>query len=208
MKTAKLIVFCLLILFVWEVEESHSALVDRGGGLVYDNVLNVTWLQDASLSGPQNWAGAVQWAQDLTFNDPIRNVTYSDWRLPTTTNLFSSIGWDLSGQSSEMAYMFYINLGYSPIYGDPHLYPDPSASSFFPNFVFRSYWSGTDADTEVPRAWYFHFHTGLQDIDNQTENQSRAWAVRDGDVAAVPIPGAAWLLGSGLLGFIALKRKL
>ena len=66
-KTAKLIVFCLLILFVWEVEESHSALVDRGGGLVYDNVLNVTWLQRYESIWAAELGCAVQWAQDLTF---------------------------------------------------------------------------------------------------------------------------------------------
>jgi hypothetical protein len=34
-----------------------------------------------------------------------------------------------------------------------------------------------------------------------------AWAVRDGDIGAVPIPAAAWLFGSGLLGLIGVARK-
>jgi len=35
-----------------------------------------------------------------------------------------------------------------------------------------------------------------------------AWAVRDGDVAALPLPPAFLLLGSALAAFIALKKKL
>jgi hypothetical protein len=35
----------------------------------------------------------------------------------------------------------------------------------------------------------------------------QAWAVRDGDVAPVPIPGAALLFASGLVGIICRKKK-
>ena len=28
---------------------SHAALVNRGGGLIYDTVLNITWMQNANL---------------------------------------------------------------------------------------------------------------------------------------------------------------
>ena len=36
-----------------------------------------------------------------------------------------------------------------------------------------------------------------------------AWAVHDGDVGAavVPLPAAAWLFGTGLLGLIDMARK-
>ena len=33
------------------------------------------------------------------------------------------------------------------------------------------------------------------------------WAVRSGDVSAVPVPAAVWLFGSGLLGLIGIARK-
>jgi hypothetical protein len=38
--------------------------------------------------------------------------------------------------------------------------------------------------------------------------QGYAWAVSPGQVAAVvPVPGAVWLMGSGLLGLLASKRR-
>jgi hypothetical protein len=35
-----------------------------------------------------------------------------------------------------------------------------------------------------------------------------AMAVHPGDVSAVPVPGAVWLLGSGLLGLIGIRKKM
>ena len=35
-------------LFVVISSSSHAALYDRGNGLIYDDVLNITWLQDAN----------------------------------------------------------------------------------------------------------------------------------------------------------------
>ncbi len=46
---------------------------------------------------------------------------------------------------------------------------------------------------------------------DQTQNNRGlnllALAVHPGDVAAVPVPAAAWLLGSGLLGLIGVARR-
>jgi len=43
---------------------AQATLIDRGGGLIYDDVLNITWLQDANYAmtsgydadGRMNWA--------------------------------------------------------------------------------------------------------------------------------------------------------
>ena len=34
-----------------------------------------------------------------------------------------------------------------------------------------------------------------------------AWAVRDGDVLSAPIPGAVWLMSSGMISLVCMRRK-
>ena len=61
---------------------ARAALQDRGGGLLYDKALNVTWLQDANFakpsghspSGKMSWTDAVAWVTNLVYRDAVRNV--------------------------------------------------------------------------------------------------------------------------------------
>ncbi len=120
---------------------ANAALVDRGGGLIYDTDLNVTWLQDANYSktssydadGLMNWNEAMTWAANLSYYDSVRNVTYTDWRLPNVSpinggafnysatysyNGSTDNGYNISAQGtayaggtgSEMAHLFYNSL--------------------------------------------------------------------------------------------------
>jgi len=120
---------------------AQATLIDRGGGLIYDDVLNITWLQDANYAetsgydadGWMNWADANAWAAGLVYHDSVRNVDLSGWRLPTMIDT-GAPGCDIalggtdcgynaqtvSGGTvySEMAHMYFNNLGlksrYSP----------------------------------------------------------------------------------------------
>ena len=50
---------------------------------------------------------------------------------------------------------------------------------------------------------------GVQGTTNKTYG-AYAWAVHDGDVAAlssVPVPAAVWLFGSGLFGLLGFARR-
>ena len=118
---------------------AQAALLDRGGGLIYDTLLNITWLQDANYAktsgydsdGVMTWYEASTWASSLSFYDNVRNITYSDWRLPTnkpvdgsafnynwSVNGSSDYGYNISEQGStyaestgsEMAHLFYTSL--------------------------------------------------------------------------------------------------
>ncbi|MDP2832535.1 MAG: PEPxxWA-CTERM sorting domain-containing protein [Pseudomonadota bacterium] len=118
---------------------AQAALNDRGGGLIYDDVLDLTWLQDANYAktsgydadGKMTWSQATTWAANLSYYDSVRGVTYTDWRLPTTGPVngstfndgFSYIGstdygYNVSEQGtayagstgSEMAHLYYNSL--------------------------------------------------------------------------------------------------
>lgn len=121
---------------------AQATLLDRGGGLIYDDVLDVTWLQDANYAktsgfdadGRLNWSAANAWAAGLSYFDSVRSVTYSDWRLPFVTDTGSSgcnyafsgtdCGYNVQTASggtvySELAYMYYVNLGlHAPVNPD------------------------------------------------------------------------------------------
>ncbi len=110
---------------------AQATLVDRGGGLLYDDVLNVTWLQDANYAKTSGYSDtgifdhiqATLWAANLTYFDSVRNVNFDDWRLPTVSSI--GIDWNYSFSSdgstdwgpnntnpvNELSYMYFVNLG-------------------------------------------------------------------------------------------------
>ncbi len=80
---------------------AQSALINRGGGMIYDTTANITWLADMNYAytsgyaasgvapgstwdentiwtdGRMGWAAAKTWADNLVYGG------FSDWRLPT-----------------------------------------------------------------------------------------------------------------------------
>ena len=188
---------------------AQAALFDRGGGLIYDNVLKITWLSDANYAktnnydsdGLMNWTAAKAWAAGLSYGG------YHDWRLPT------ALSQDGSGPcggyncySSEMGHLFYIDGGLSQ---NQSITTSATLTNYFTNMQSNVYWSGTAYvyfPTEV--AWLFGTSGGTQSTDFQSK-EFHAWAVRPGDVAAVPEPEAYALLiaGLGLLGMVAKRRR-
>ncbi|MBS94194.1 MAG: hypothetical protein CL799_07110, partial [Chromatiales bacterium] len=46
-----------------------DSLIDRGGGLIYDDILGITWTQDANINGPDTWANQIAWAAGLSIVD-------------------------------------------------------------------------------------------------------------------------------------------
>jgi hypothetical protein len=131
MKNSNRFHIILVLVFGLASINANAALVDRGGGLIYDTDLNVTWLQNANVNGLMTWSQATTWASNLSYYDSVRNVTYTDWRLPTVNpingNTFNysfsyngstDVGYNVSeqgtayagGTGSEMAHLFYNSL--------------------------------------------------------------------------------------------------
>ncbi len=127
--------FRMLIAGCWLLAGSgmvHAALVDRGGGLIYDNVLNVTWLANANLARTQTFgvsgispnnsaAGDMSWYTAQAWLAAMNSsgyLGYSDWRLPRvmpvngvsynddfSTNGTTDVGYNIVSTNSELAHL-------------------------------------------------------------------------------------------------------
>ncbi len=209
---------------------AQATLFDRGGGLIYDSTLDITWLADANLAASQgadtNHDGllaqqeALEWAASLVIFDPVRGISLDDWRLPAAS--FVDAGTHRVG---ELEALFY-ELGgsweqdlFSVTPADPDL-------ALFSNIQTGWYW-GEGAPVESHRD-LFSFDQGStphDDLGNIDCNQCHtphgstpgssapfllnrldfyAWAVRDGDVgaASVPEPATLALLVFGVAGLL------
>ena len=205
---------------------TSAALIERLGGLAYyDDVADLTWLADANAaagsaydtwspgSGGMNWADANDWAASLTIGG------VGGWRLPDTIDVgndgptFSTFyqGVDYAYNittHSELSNMFYNVLGNSASFdtsGNPQA-GGLSNTGPFSNLQPAWYWSATEFASNTTWAWIFDMTSGFQG-ESHKDSHPVAWAVQSGDVGAVPVPAAAWLFGSGLLGLIGVARR-
>lgn len=160
---------------------AHAVLVDRGGGMIYDTDLDVTWLQDANFctsnptdpacvlaganaSGQMNWTQANTWADNLVYGG------FEDWRLPTS-QVGGCTGLDCT--DNEMGHLLYVELQIGTINED---------FSTISNRQRDWYWSGTANPAESRAAWSVTFVNGFASDGNFKSNSFHAMAVRDGDV--------------------------
>lgn len=210
---------------------ASAALIGRGSDMVYDDILNVTWVRNANLCqslnncvnpfddvrtgviGGMRWNDANDWASNLVFRG------YDDWRLPwaSVNQQAGPVGDSgvvncatasrLECRDNEMGYMYFHNL---PNLGDVGLYN-----------IQGEGWSGT-AQGGVGSAndgsvqWAFAFSSGRDDQAFGNAYGMMAWAVRDGDVSnsgpaapppALPEPSTLALVAAGLLGVTAIGNR-
>ena len=250
----------LILAVSFSATVSHAALYNRGGGMIYDSTLNITWLQDANTSGQLTWDQAQTWVDNLIYGG------YTDWRLPSTGGsgslsyldngqtldlqyhyaLGTATNTGIDIRNSEMGHLYYVSLN-NPV-GSVH--SSGATPSVLTNTSFVDAGSGLvyqflnvesswllGNNPSLDSGWVFNMHGGTafcapgycQNAGDGTQYNTglgtwvgtpfsspyyvaythQVWAVRDGDVAqqpVVPIPAAAWLLGSGLLGLAGASR--
>jgi hypothetical protein len=166
---------------------AQAALVDRGGGLVYDTANDITWLAaPALLPGPVDWTPAVLFASSFV------HAGGSDWRLPRSSFIDAgcALGEGFDCSDSEMARLFYQQLGgqadSSVFDGSGDTPEEQAAVALFPALAESWFWSGQAADDGSNTAFAFHFANGLQLI-RDTGNSHRVLLVHDGDIGAMTV---------------------
>jgi hypothetical protein len=200
------------------VPQAQAGLVDRGGGMLYDTVLNVTWLQDANhaktsgydADGLMTWTQANTWANGLVYggysdwrlarNSPV-DGTQSGWNYNLSFNGTTDRGYNITSTFSELSYMYYVNLGLKGRYNpDGTVRSDSGVNGngtfggqkdvgLVKNLQNFIYWSGTAYGLyPADDAWLFN----TSDFGGQgyfsQSNGIFAWAVRPGDVTVAAVP--------------------
>ena len=170
-------------LFAFTTLPANAELIDNGGGLIYDTVLDITWAQPDP--GDGTWEDANTWAAGLTLGG------VSGWRLPyisvaagegpfTDSPVDCSTAIEFACRDNELGYMFYQNL--SGTFGQSILTSGDPDLALFPTLLALQYWSGTELS--LSDAWAFDFSIGLGDNTNQSLSNA-SWAVHEGNVGGV-----------------------
>lgn len=214
----------LMLITIVAVAPAGATLIDRGNGLIYDDDLNITWLQNANLAatnqfgltqsvgivpgvgeigstGRMSWYTANNW---ITGMNAANHKGFNNWRLPITTQPDPSCANQLNGLSygtgctgSELGHLYNVE-------GITWVVPDP-----FDQVQYSIYWSGKKSEADNDGAWVLYFTAGSQGLYSLS-GQWFPWAVRSGDVnvhGTVPEPGTIFLLGTGLAGLVVWRRK-
>jgi hypothetical protein len=186
-------------------------------------------------SGLMNWSTAQSWI--LAMNG-ANYLGVSAWRLPSMVDIdgdgcldnFAMDGTDcgynavsVGPDAGELASLFYDTLGNLAFYdtsGTPQL-PGLGIQNTgpFSNLSNTLYWYGLETTSNPSgrpnplatpsNAWYFGMPSGGQrPIAKVTVNPMTAWAVVDGDIAAVPLPAAGYLFGTAVGAMLIIRRKL
>ena len=206
------LIFLLLLSF-----NASAALYDRGNGLIYDDVLDITWLQDANYvdtsgygadvggqismlaQGYMDWHTAKIWAAQLSYGG------YDNWRLPSANLIneedpcHSYIGGCDFGYNStgEMGHMLINNLGNTGLNPYPYNFSFIDATSgvitsFLNLWGDEHYWldeefTHSTSEYDEVKAWIYSISGNGQGIKFK-HLSSFGWAVHDGDIGASPVP--------------------
>ncbi len=209
------------------IDRGNGLIYDSTLNLTWQQDANLATTQTFGVAGIEangrmtedvavNWIGAMNGAA---------YKGYSDWRLPQNTpvngsafTFFSSadfwtgardVSYNITSVNSPLAHLFYADLGNlggrttagvartgtaGVDYGLLNTGP-------FQNMQVYGYWTGTTNTTPIgtDQGWFFSNLTGYQS-QVFVDSSLYGWAVRTGDVAAVPEPASALLMLAGLAG--------
>lgn len=191
--------FAMLLLFLLFSTTSYSATVTPNGNAVL-SVSGLTWTY-----GPNNntnWETIVYGPYDVTFDFG----TYNDVVLGhSDVGAFTQLEANMAAQNLATAINNY-NTAHPTatlIYVDNSVGDVPSAQvpgELVPTNNVYFYTLGYEMS--YPETWGVSATYPLR----SRGTPASTWAVFN--TSAVPIPGAVWLLGSGLIGIVGIRRKI
>jgi hypothetical protein len=190
-RVTKYHVLALSLCYLFVSLYSHAGLINRGNGLIYDDVLDITWMQNADYLRTSGFQ-ADGYVTKATANGWVDNLVYQgfdDWRLPNQVSLndtgfgigFSfdgstDRGFNQSGTHNELNYMFYTNLANTSFWssdGNPNQAGSETFNSSFLDaetgelFNFQnisiSYWSNPENIPINNASWGFNFQ-GINNV--------------------------------------------
>ena len=173
----------------------------------YDDQLNITWAANANINGAASWDDQMNWVAGLSIN----GVT--GWRLPDVdvnddgivVNCYYAA---TQADCMDNEYSHLYNYGAGTVLGGGITPFNPGP---FSNVQNDNYWSSTET-ANASLAYRYNFTTGGGGSQSFKYGAFYAWAVLSGNagtgsVSAVPVPAAAWLFGSGLIGLVGVARR-
>ncbi|WP_020482711.1 PEP-CTERM sorting domain-containing protein [Methylomonas sp. MK1] len=159
--------------------------------------------------------GAVSWFGAKAFTFYLNSINYggsNQWRLPSAG---SNPDFGINQIGSELGQLYYNELGALPypgtngndygILGDGSFETSGSVGPFT-KVQTLGYWSNMEHASDPNVGWHFATSSGEQSVDLKVMPYY-AWAVAPGQVNAVPVPAAVWLMSTGLIGLLSLKRR-
>lgn len=199
----KILVTALLGCLVFP--SAHAALIDRGGGLIYDDFLDITWWSNAAEGGVfESWDDAKAWADSATLGG------FGGWRLPSAYDVGTENFCEgFNCTESEMGRMFYINFG--AVAGNVITSGSNTAYlALFQNLTAGANRYALNEEFNEDAVWQFR-NDGIQSYGGKVQGML-AWVVHEGDIGkpgdqSVPEPGAMWLLLPGLAGLGVMRRR-
>lgn len=239
-----------LVAMLCATSSASAALIDRGNGLIYDTVLDITWLQDARLAasqqfgvsgigadGSMTWYTGVDWINAMNAYNGSGYLGFNDWRMPDIDPVngvafnyavsydgSTDKGFNNYSTTNELSHLYYATLGNLGLCSTDNATNSPADycnqngygtwglknTGPFVNFVPNRYWTGQfdTRGSDYLSAFDLDATFGQMGTGNAL-GPKFVWAVIDGDVgaSAVPVPGALWLLGSGLIGLTVAGRR-
>ena len=204
--------------------------------LVHDDDLHLTWLDYSNLiaeASQNTWQNQVNWADSLnnpgiltyTFNSGVNlDWSSSQWRLPTAQNAPFAFGYegdpDNDGNysysagynlaNSELGHLFYEELGNQSYYqtsGASNSNWGLENTSLFNELKPGNYFTQTQFTGFSNLAWAFDLSTGEQNIEYKGSSLYGIAVRSDSGLSQVPLPGAVWLLGIGMIGINSFRSR-